>query len=178
MAFTAKWEHSYDAADIAKRDFTCVSDKRVSANFLHSTEAGYLTCDHAIGFIKPYENNHYALATLLPDSGISLRDYSGTLSGEVLLKTLSNPDIVSVDTAIPKFKHICSVDLTPIMKNLCITDLFDKTAADFSNLCHINDPDYRVFVSDISQQTYIDLNETGTTAYALTQLGFPHCDPQ
>ena len=65
---------------------------------------------------------------------------------------------------LPRFKFESpSMDLKEIMRVMGISDAFDPVLADFSMMC-----DASVYVNEVKQKTFIEVNESGTEAAAVT----------
>ena len=79
---------------------------------------------------------------------------------EIYSKLKSKPNI---HLYLPKFKYEFESDFTEILKDLGINLAFSEVA-DFSNLCQNEDTN----IGKIFQKTYINLNENGTEAAAVT----------
>ena len=79
---------------------------------------------------------------------------------EIYSKLESKPNI---HLYLPKFKYEFESDFTEILKDLGINLAFLKSA-NFGNLCQNKE----TYVQKIFQKTYINLNENGTEAAAVT----------
>ena len=121
-------------------------------------------------FIKHYSGWKYAFATLLPNEGISLQEFIGSLDYLKLSRLLRRTFDGKVLTAIPKFTTERDIDLKAIFQDLGVTDAFSKTKADFSRLCRSDDPNCNFYLDHFHQKTLIDVNERGTQAIAMTGL--------
>lgn len=168
LVFDGIWRHAYLPRDVYDRIFTNVRGEKQDVSFLHSTESLFLRDRHAIGFMKPYLGIQYAFAALLPNEGISLKDYIRTLTGQKLQRILTKPVSHEVLTAMPKFSARSDVDLKSVFQALGVTDAFDRRKADFSDLCHTDDPDASFYLESFRQKGYIEVNERGTQALVLT----------
>ena len=67
---------------------------------------------------------------------------------------------------IPKFTIEAQLDLKETLTRMGVTDLFDQQAADLSGVSKKKD----LHVSSIRQRTFIQVNEKGTEAAAVTSL--------
>ena len=170
LVFDGKWCYAYQPCNVYDRTFTNIRGEKQDIPFLHSTESLFLRDRNATGFMKPYLGGQYAFAALLPNEGISLEDYIRTLTGQRLQRILRHPLSHEVLTAMPKFSARSDVDLKAIFRDLGVTDAFDMANADFSNLCHSDDPDTSLYLESFRQKGYIDVNERGTQALALTGI--------
>ncbi|XP_074321545.1 serpin-Z2B-like [Silene latifolia] len=70
--------------------------------------------------------------------------------------------------SIPKFKFECDLALKEPMKQLGLSLPFEKTCKDFSGMTDVTEP---IYVSDISQKCFVETNERGTVAAAVTEMG-------
>lgn len=170
LAFDGKWPEPYGKRDIYDRIFTNSRGKQQHVPFMHGEESVFLKDRHATGFMKPYMDRKYAFAALLPNEGIALTDYIGTLTGRKLQQILQHPIHHDVLTAMPKFVGRSDVDLKSIFRDLGVKDAFEMAEADFSNLCRSDDPDDCFFLEDFRQKGYIEINEQGTMAFAMTGI--------
>ena len=75
---------------------------------------------------------------------------------------LKNMEVRNVHLSLPKFTTDFSVSLKPILANLGIKRAF----GDKAQLGGISDE--ALFISDVVQKTYINVNEKGTEAAAVT----------
>ncbi|MCL2062381.1 MAG: serpin family protein [Firmicutes bacterium] len=165
--FDAEWLRPY--TDSHPRVFTANSGAKQTAPFMSSDETLYLTDAHARGFIKPYVNNHYSFAALLPNEGISVHDYINSLSGGKFVTILNNAQNALVATSMPKFEYEFELSLVDALQALGITEAFNPFNADFSR---IGTTDYyeNLFISDVLHKTFITVDLKGTKAAAVTSV--------
>ncbi len=78
----------------------------------------------------------------------------------------SNPNTSEIEVLLPKFKFTYEKVLNDQLKSLGMGDAFDSGLADLSG---ISDDD--IFVSFVKQNTFVDVNEEGTEAAAVTTIG-------
>lgn len=166
LAFDAEWQSVYKENQVRDGVFTREDGTAQDAEMMYSTEYTYLRDTQAQGFVKYYHDARYAFAALLPDEGISLADYTASLTGKRLHELLTDPPKNTVETAIPKFKAEYSILLNDVLKNLGMTYAFDSGAADFSGLG--TGPDGNLFISSVIHKTFIAVGEQGTRAGAAT----------
>ena len=135
---------------------------------MYSSEYAYLQEEQAQGFIKYYSDRKYAFAALLPEEGVSLRDYVASLTGERLYELLSDPVEIDVETAIPKFEAEYDILLNPVLEGMGMQSAFDPGAADFSGIgTSLNG---NLYISRVLHKTYIAVDEKGTKAGAATAV--------
>ena len=168
VTFDAKWEYEYTDNDVEKEcKFTAANGAEQKADMLCSNEYIYLEDENAKGIMKHYQGERYAFAALLPNEDISLDDYIAQLTPEKLNKLLSEPQYESVVTRIPKFSYEYSVPLKDTLMDMGMPTAFDygTEKADFSAM---NDADNYIYIGSVLHKTFIQLDEKGTKAAAVT----------
>ena len=80
---------------------------------------------------------------------------------EIVSKLESKPN---VHLYLPRFKYKFKETLNDILTNLGMKSAFSQNSANFENLCQNS----QTYVNQILQSTYIDVNENGTEAAAVT----------
>ncbi|XP_074310489.1 serpin-Z2B-like [Silene latifolia] len=75
-------------------------------------------------------------------------------------------DVKIANLSFPKFKFECDIGLNKPMKQLGLLLPFEETCKDFSRMTDVTEP---IYVSDISQKCFVETNELGTVAAAVTR---------
>ena len=166
IVFDAEWETVYKESDIIKDDFTNLDGRKTRVDFMHSFESRFLQDDYATGFVKSYKNGEYSFVALLPKEGISIKEYISGLTGEYFINTLKNVKNASVSAYLPKFSYEYEIGLNDILKDMGMPDAFDESKADFSRI----NPDARLVIADVLHKTFINVDEKGTKAGAVTKV--------
>ena len=94
------------------------------------------------GFLETFDNIHWQTITTAFDDNLNTSE---------------------IDVSLPKFKFTYEKVLNDQLASLGMTDAFDSELADLSG---ISDND--IFVSFVKQNTFVDVNEEGTEAAAVT----------
>jgi serpin B len=81
-----------------------------------------------------------------------------------LFSQLDQADPHKNNVRLPRFTFHQRVDLIPCLRSLGIASAFDSTTADFSGI----DPANNLFISQALHQTFVEVNESGTEAAAVT----------
>jgi serpin B len=168
LAFDAEWEDIYREDQVRDGVFTTEAGETRDAEMMYSDENRYLDDGSATGFIKYYADRKYAFAALLPNEGVSVAEYIASLTGDGLMSMLNNAQDVKVQTALPKFESEYSVEMSDILKSMGITDAFDDSLADFTDLGRSEDGN--IFIGRVLHKTYIAVDEKGTKAGAATAV--------
>ncbi|HJD23592.1 MAG TPA: serpin family protein [Firmicutes bacterium] len=167
LTFDAEWETVYDESSVREGAFTALDGTVQQAAMMWSTESKLLRGENASGFLKPYRGGKFLFAALLPDEGVGLEEYIGSMTGESFLETVQNAEAVSVNAAIPKFQYGGEMKLDAPLRAMGLSDAFSGQTADFSQLGKY--ADMNLYISEILHKTYLAVDERGTRAGAVTR---------
>lgn len=131
IVFDAEWKVIYNESNIYEDTFYLADGTKKTVDFMRSEESLFLDDGRATGFIKPYYDDKYSFAALLPNEGISLDSYIESLSGEGLLDTVADAEMVTVNATMPKFSYEYEIQLNEILKSMGMPAAFDSNIADF-----------------------------------------------
>lgn len=129
----------------------------------------YFSDDTVQAVALPYgQDEQTEMLLFLPAEGQSLQDWETKLDlaqwQEIMAQMHSRPGRV----VLPKFKLKTTVQLNQVMKDLGMVKAFDEAQADFGPL--LESPGIKAFVSQIKQDAFVDVNEEGTEAAAVTTI--------
>ncbi|MCR5728191.1 MAG: serpin family protein [Lachnospiraceae bacterium] len=169
LCFDAEWVNMYHDIDVREGDFTKEDGKKQKTKFMCSIEYQFIEDDYATGFIKPYKWGKYAFVALLPNQGVSIADYIKSLDAGRLTEMITNASHeYEVSAKLPKFSLDYSISLEDVLKKMGIRDAFEPNYADFSNMAApLDEP---LYISDVLQKTFIQVDEKGTKAGAVTKV--------
>ena len=184
IAIDVEWETPFNGDATRQAEFTKKDGTKMNVNMMHNeySQEGsieYIKSDKAQGVIIPYkEKTDLEYVAIMPNGDID--DYIKNLSAKEFEKLDGSKRTASKDLHInlglPKYSY--SYDFSKFMdmlKSIGISDVFNATRADLTN---IMPRDYmtkkgieNLYVSTAIHKTYIDLNEKGTKAAAVTYFG-------
>lgn len=173
IAIDANWDYQFKCINTKSQEFTKEDGSIINVEMMHNDYKDgikYLD-DDTKGIILPYEENLEFIG-LLPST--DLQDYIDNLNLEKLDNILKSFKSVSsdekVNLSLPRFSYQYDlVDFNKILISMGIRDAFDEIDADFSSIiAKENLPYQNIYVSTAIHKTYIDLNEKGTKAAAIT----------
>ncbi len=153
--------------DVTNKNFLLSENNYLSVPFMHSNES-YISDGKAEGFIKPYKGDKYSYVAILPNKETTLDDYISSLDGKSFLKLLKSKSYEHAAMAFPKYKFDYSISLVDPLKNLGLTDCFIPDKADFTKMA--SSATGNIYVSDVLHKTYIQVDELGTKAGAVTKI--------
>lgn len=186
VAIDVEWKYSFDCGNTREEEFTKINNEKYDVSMMHNTyehysDIKYFETDKEKGIVLPYktydkngketfdEDNNLEFVGILPNE--SIKNYISNISENTFkriegnLKKLNENE--KVHLSLPMFKYGYEVaDFKANLIDLGITDVFDPISADLTNM--IKSSDRNFYVSDAIHKTYIDLNEKGTKAAAVT----------
>jgi serpin B len=117
----------------------------------------------------PYGRRNFSMVILLPEDPLSefVPRLNGALWADVSARLGSRDEWTDVLVRLPRFSFSYERMLNESLRALGIRDAFVPRVADLSRMS--DDP--RLYVDFVQQNTYVEVNEEGTEAAAVTTVG-------
>jgi serpin B len=116
----------------------------------------------------PYGNGQYNMVVMLPVGSNSSQDIIDVLTIANWNSWMATFEMAErVKITMPRFKYAFETSLKDVLKNLGMEKAFLPNKADFSGISNED-----LYISEAIHKSYIDVNETGTEAAAVTGLVF------
>ena len=183
IAIDVKWESEFMCSTTLESDFTRLDGTKMKIEMMHqSYEHGtkYIESDKAKGVIIPYqEATNLEYVAILPNE--DLNDYINNLTTEELDKLDSSArqanNGLNIVVSLPRYTNEYTYDgFAATLKDMGMKDAFSPSSANFTNIISKdNMKKYDIgnlYISQAVHKTYIELNEAGTKAAAVTFFGF------
>ncbi|HEY9868259.1 MAG TPA: serpin family protein [Candidatus Obscuribacterales bacterium] len=168
--FKGAWTVEFDKTATRERDFTLLSGgTRKHPAMFQSGNYRYLAGEGFQAVSLPYGSGRVSMYIILPDKGTSLAAFNKALTPENWASWMSQFRYTEGDIVLPKFKLEYETDLIPVLTSLGMGIAFDDDLADFSGMCVL--PGENVKIGQVKHKTYVDVNEEGTEAAAVTSIG-------
>lgn len=168
LAFDAEWDNIYNESNIFTDKFHKEDGGSKDVEFMFSKESKFLKGENYKGFIKDYVDGKYSFVAILPDEGVKIADFVEGLDYGDLYNNLSNPEATQVITHTPKFSYAFSTSLSETLKTMGLNKAFEGGAADFTGMGKVQEGS--LFIGDVIHKTFIEVNEKGTKAGAVTAV--------
>lgn len=178
--FKANWETAFSKYNTETEGFHNIDGSVSDTDFMHNTDTyGYYEGDGVRAvridygrfgggeeqkYIRSDKIYSFSMYIMLPDEQEEL------LNVDAFLKEHAPFEDTRVQLEIPKFEMEYSVSLNDMLKALGMTNAFDSAKADFSAMIDLDTLDDNLVVSDTLQKTYIQVDENGTEAAAVTAI--------
>lgn len=164
--FKADWKLEFEEKNTNQQLFYPETGNSELVDMMHleTDELFYQKNDLFSSVILPYKNDKYSMTILLPNEDKSTNDIVEKLNATTWENWQNNYETTDVHLSLPKFKFEYKNTLNDELTNLGFGDLFGNP-----NLSGISDASLKV--SEVLQKTFIDVNEKGTEAAAVTVIG-------
>lgn len=165
LYFKAPWENPFNADATYDAVFHAASGD-VKVPFMHLSEN--LCCGSVGGnkyVILPYKSGDYQMIVCLPADGADISDVASHIDASVFSETLKNAEFQDVVLSLPKFKVNTSKTLNGVLQTLGVKKAFTN-AAEFDLMT-----DVPVAVDKVLQKCFVEVNEEGAEAAAVTSVG-------
>lgn len=165
--FKGSWREAFDPARTIAAQFRGVAGAQ-AAKLMHREGAmAYVANADFEAVDLPYGNGAWNMTVLLPREGRSVEQVAGTLDAARWSSTTSQLRTAEVDLYLPRFTMEWKRKLNADLENLGMVDAFVEGRADFYRLSAGSG----AFISFVLQKTYVEVNEEGTEAAAVTAVG-------
>ena len=167
--FYGSWTKEFDEDGTKMRNFSKLDGTTKEVPMMSKEDKLEYTANDLFSAVKlPYGTGQYNMVVFLPSEGKNSNDVINELSADKLKNW--NEDFTTeehVVVTMPRFKFEFESRLNDILKQMGMEKAFILNEADFSK---ITDED--LFISAVIHKSYIDVNETGTEAAAVTAIVF------
>ncbi len=164
LYFKAPWEYQFDKRTTSKAVFHSPSGDQ-TVDFMHlKKELCCGTAENCRFVVLPYKSGEWQMAVCLPDEGADIKALVSTLSASKFAEAISGAEYCQVALSMPKFKVNTTMILNNILRSLGMKTAFSD-AADFSSMAG------NVAVDEVKQKCFIEVNEEGAEAAAVTSIG-------
>lgn len=160
--FKGEWAEQFEEYATKEEDFTDRNGKVEKTDFMHKTERYRFYEDENMKTVRvPYKVGKTAMYLVLPTNEDKMD----------IATALDNMNSYKVRLSFPKFKTEYSLSFKEILKHIGIEKAFEKWEAEFDEVMFKGVKEgENVYVDDVLQKTFIEVDENGTEAAAATAV--------
>lgn len=160
--FKGEWAEQFEEYATKEEDFTDRNGKVEKTDFMHKTERYRFYEDENMKMVRvPYKGGKTAMYLVLPTNEDKMD----------IATALDNMNSYKVRLSFPKFKTEYSLSFKEILKHIRIEKAFEKWEAEFDEVMFKGVKEgENVYVDDVLQKTFIEVDENGTEAAAATAV--------
>lgn len=169
LYFKGAWTQQFDKDQTSMKPFYPDNSNQMSVSTMFGKipSKTYSTGDYR-AIELTYGRTNFSMVIIVPESNLAafLETFDND-DWQILTNAFDeNPDTYENEVYLPKFKFSYEKVLNDQLKSLGMVDAFDSGLADLSGIS-----DNNIFVSFVKQNTFVDVNEEGTEAAAVTTIG-------
>jgi serpin B len=165
--FKGIWQYKFDPKSNQKLNFMLSNGNKKQTDFMvQEGSFEYMQNDLFTAVDLPYGDGRYSMMVLRPNDGKTYKDILSAMN-EQSWSTWNNSlrKVDKIKISFPKFKISFKKELNDDLKALGMKSMFDVSA----NLTRIN-PTAPLAVSKVMHKTFVEVNEEGTEAAAVTSV--------
>jgi serpin B len=165
--FNGEWSSRFDKSKTTDAPFFLADGASVNVKMMQQKEDfQFYSGENYSALRLPYGDKSFAMTLILPEGSEDVNGLVNNL-GNGLWDQLVEPVSESeVDVYLPRFKVECTFDLIPALKAVGM----ERAFYDVYGFRNIADDD--IIISDVRHKTFIEVDERGTEAAAVTSIGF------
>lgn len=167
--FNGKWQVQFEKSKTQDGSFTLGTGASVNVPLMKLKEKfGYSKQTGYEALKMPYGRGKFGMMVLLPDVGKTpdqIMNQMNPSTWETLKTSLTAT--TKVDVWLPRFKFTWGSDLNQILSSLGMSVAFSANDANFSKINNTA----RLFITNVKHKSFIEVNEEGTEAAAVTSIG-------
>ncbi|MFH1700838.1 MAG: serpin family protein [Candidatus Zixiibacteriota bacterium] len=167
--FKGGWSLPFDPEFSFDMDFTREDGSDVPRTFMRAdTSFNYTENDLFQAIELMYGDSAFSIVIILPLPEYTVNDIIAQLDTDAWAQWVSQLEDQTVYLKLPKFKFKYEIRPKQILAEMGMNIAFQPYAADFTPIADIND----LHISDIIHKTFVQLDEEGTEAAAVTVVAF------
>lgn len=166
--FKADWEHAFSEELTEEADFTGVNKTTDVDVMSEEREWSYAEKDGAQLVQLPYTDGMMSMYVILPEEDASLTALADDLTVDIWREWKQDLSEMEGIVKLPKFEMEYDIELTDVLESLGMKRAFDHESAQFPNMIEDSET---LWIDFVQHKTYIDVNEEGTEAAAVTNVG-------
>lgn len=170
--FKGQWTHPFNKDLTTDQTFHTRDGQAVTVPMMY--QSGSFEYFSGPGFQAlrlPYgQEDRLAMVLFLPDEDSSLGQFQSQLNMENWAGWLSSGEKKQGTIMLPRFTMEYETSLNQALKNLGMAIAFEGDKADFSGIV-TGESRENVFISEVKHKTFLQVDEAGTEAAAVTSVG-------
>jgi serpin B len=168
--FKGTWTQQFDPKLTNQVPFFRAGGREQLVQMMHLPKARIRSLESADVQIADlaYGREAFSMTLLLPPEGRELKSWAGTITDAQWQGWMGQLRETQLDVYLPRFRLEYEQVLNGTLKALGMQTAFDERAADFSGMSPLGAD---LFISEVKQKTFLEVNEKGTEAAAATSVG-------
>lgn len=169
LYFKGDWSYQFDKSKTSDRPFTPDNGSEVNVSTMTGEVGARVVYSSSYKAIElPYGRTNFTMIVIVPKNGLKSfnESFDADLWNSITSGLDANEEFGKIIVYFPKFKFSCEKVLNDQLMAMGMTDAFIPYTADLSGIS-----DAGIFVSFVKQNTFVEVDEVGTEAAAVTTIG-------
>ncbi|SOC39701.1 serpin family protein [Ureibacillus acetophenoni] len=164
--FKGSWTYPFDTSLTKEKKFTLQDGSTIEVPLMEMHEELSYTKNNMFQAVSlPYGDEKITMKVFLPNENVSLKEFEEMLTMEQWQEWQSSFYKTEGTVLLPKFTLEYEVELRETLEALGMSTAFNN-----ANLSKMIEGTSNSAITSVKQKTYIDLNEEGTEAAAVTSV--------
>ncbi len=165
--FKGTWLYRFDSTATKQNPFYVSNSNSVNCMLMNQKDSlNYYSTDQYQAVELPYGNGDFKMLLILPASSNDINDFIDEMDENYWENTLNNMKKEEVNLWLPKFKLSYNIEMKNTLSDMGMGSIFNADLADLSKIRKEKD----IYVTGVIHKTYINLDEEGTEAAAVTAI--------
>jgi len=167
--FKGTWRLEFDKAKTAEGEFTTASGRAQKHPLM--SQSGYYSYYQGKGFqavALPYGKGQVSMYIFLPAKGSDLEEFYSRLDAKTWEEWMPQFHNSRGHIVLPRLRLNYDVDLNNALRALGMGMALDPALANFAHMCTALQ---RPFIQTVEHAAFVEVNEEGTEAAAVTSVG-------
>ncbi len=167
--FNGIWKNKFEEKGTHLLNFTKTGGVNIEVPTMKKEEKLNYTSNSLFSAVKmPYGNGQYSMIVMLPATNKNSQDLINELTPDKWNNWMKNFEVKDpVVVKMPRFKFAFETKLMDVLAQMGMVKAFQAGMADFSKISN-----EELYISSAVHKSFIDVNENGTEAAAVTGLTF------
>lgn len=166
--FKGAWRDKFDPKETASAPFHGVGGDQTASMMHRLGSTSYAEAATYQAVDLPYGDSAFTMTVVLPKTGTSVESVAASLTPDSWAALTGSFHTSKVDLSLPKVKLAWERKLIPELRALGMNLPFEGGLANFTGMTSARDD---LYISLVKQKTFVDINEEGTEAAAVTVTG-------
>ncbi|HLN53982.1 MAG TPA: serpin family protein [Lentimicrobium sp.] len=167
--FKGEWKYKFETGNTQLKQFTTSSGSTIQAPAMTQRSTFALLSQDNFEILElPYGQSNFNMSVVLPDIGKTIDDIVPLMTQDNW-NTWSTAYVnTDVEVQLPKFKFSYDEEkMKEILSSMGMGIAFEPGLADFTRI----NRDGQLYISEVKHKTFIETNEEGSEAAAVTSVG-------
>jgi serpin B len=167
--FKGQWKYKFDENNTTDKTFQLSDGSSVIASsMLQHTNLKYYNGEGFEAVELPYNQGNYNMVIFLPDQGSTVTSVIEKLTLDNWNNWYRQFATMDIQLQMPKFKFAYEEkEMKAILSDMGMAVAFNPDLADFTRINSLGG----LYISEVRHKTFIETNEAGTEAAAVTSIG-------